>query len=264
MLDKSPEWHAERKKGIGGSDAGAIMSGKWRQLWEIKTGRAEPEDLSGVLAVAMGEVTEDLNLLWFERQTKRPVIARGMSLTHPYYGFMRVTLDGLVEHPNAVIEAKWTGAFNKIEEIEQRYMAQVHHNMMACGYDRAFLSVITGRPSYELIEIVRDENYAAALLRYEQEFWRYVETDTAPPDRGSIAAPIKPTAYRSVDMSQNNEWAYHAIGWLESIAASRKCDKSAKELRALVEPNVREAAGHGVKIARSKDGKLLIKEIGNV
>jgi predicted phage-related endonuclease len=217
--------------------------------------------LSGVLAVALGTVTEELNLLWFERQTGRSVIARGMSLTHPYYSFMRVTLDGLVQQPAAIVEAKWTSPFNKIEEIEQRYMAQVHHNMMVCGYDQSFLSVLTGKPSYELIEIARDDNYAATLLQREQEFWRYVETDTEPPDRGSVAAPVKPTTYRSVDMSQNMDWAYYAINWLRDIGASRRCDKAAKELRALVEPDVREAAGHGVRIARSKDGKLLIKEI---
>jgi putative phage-type endonuclease len=262
--EKSAEWHANRRLGIGGSDAGKIMSGQWRELWLEKTGRAEPEDLSGVLAVALGTCTEALNLLWFERQTGRSVAARGMSLTHPYYSFMRVTLDGLVQQPAAVVEAKWTSAFNKIEEIEQRYMAQVHHNMMVCGYDHAFLSVLTGKPSYELVEIARDDAYADRLLQYEQEFWYHVETDTAPPEREGVAPPIKPTVYRSVDMSGSNAWALHAGTWRENIDASRACDGAAKELRMLVEPDVGIASGHGVRIARSKDGKLLIKEIGNV
>jgi predicted phage-related endonuclease len=261
---KSAEWHANRRLGIGGSDAGKIMSGQWLELWLIKTGRAESEDLSGVLAVQLGTHTEALNLNWFERETGRRVIARGMSLMHPYYSFMRVTLDGLVEQPDAIVEAKWTGAFNKIEEVEQRYMAQCHHNMMVCGYDRAFLSVITGKPSYELVEIRRDDDYAARLLQYEEDFWRYVETDTAPPDREGVAAPVKPSVYRTVDMNGSNAWAMHAGTWRENIDASRACDRAAKELRALVEPDVGTATGHGVKIARSKDGKLLIKEIGNV
>jgi predicted phage-related endonuclease len=264
ILEKDAAWHANRRLGIGGSDAGRIMSGRWLELWLQKTGRAEPEDLSGILAVQLGTHTEALNLLWFERETGRRVIARGASLTHPYYSFMRVTLDGLVEQPDAIVEAKWCGAFNKIEEIEQRYMAQCHHNMLVCGYDRAFLSVITGKPSYELIDIRRDDDYAATLLQYEEDFWRYVETDTAPPDRDGVAAPAKPTTYRSVDMSSSNAWAANAETWRENIKASRDCDKAAKELRALVEPDVGTAIGHGVKIARSKDGKLMIKEMGNV
>ena len=50
-------WHAERRKGIGGSDANIIMSGDPERLialWREKRGEAEPEDLSGNLAVQMG------------------------------------------------------------------------------------------------------------------------------------------------------------------------------------------------------------------
>jgi predicted phage-related endonuclease len=259
---QSAEWHANRRLGIGGSDAGKIMSGRWLELWLVKTGRAEPEDLSDILAVQMGVVTEDLNLAWFERETGRKVVGRKMTMTHPYYGFMRVEFDGIVQQPDAIVEAKWTGPFNKIEEVEQRYMPQCHHNMMVAGYDRAFLSVITGKPSYENIEIRRDDDYAAKLLQYEEDFWGYVERDEAPPDRNSVAAPAKPSVYRSVDMNSSNAWAMHAGKWRETIEASRACDKAAKELRALVEPDVGTATGHGVRIARSKDGKLLIKEIG--
>jgi hypothetical protein len=62
-------------------------------------------------------------------------------------------------------------------------------------------------------------------------------------------------------MSGSNVWALHAGTWIENIGASRACDRAAKELRLLVEPDVGIASGHGVRIARSKDGKLLIKEI---
>mgnify|MGYP003125020012 FL=1 len=41
----------DRKKYIGGSDACRIISGDWIKLWEEKTGRTEPEDLSKKLAV---------------------------------------------------------------------------------------------------------------------------------------------------------------------------------------------------------------------
>jgi predicted phage-related endonuclease len=266
MLGLSAQQITDRRGWVGGSDAGKVMSGRWLELWLEKTGRSEPEDLYGVLAVQMGLHTEALNLYWFERETGLTVSLRGCEKAHPYYSFMHCTLDGMTEVGGkpAVVQAKWCNPFSKIEDIEQRYMAQVTHEMLVCGYDRAFLSVLTGKPSYELIEIARDEDYAATLLQYEQDFWRHVETDTAPPDREGVAAPVKPSVYRTVDMSASNAWAMHAGTWRENIGASRACEKAAKELRALVDIDVATATGHGVRIARAKDGKLLIKEIGDV
>jgi predicted phage-related endonuclease len=257
---------ARRRDWIGGSDAGRIMNGQWFDLWLLKTGRVEPDDLSDVLAVQLGVVTEELNLNWFERQTGHSVTRRGEEVAHPYYGFMHCTLDGLtsVGDQVAVVQAKWSNPFSRIEEIEQRYMAQVHHEMLVCGCSLAFLSVITGRPSYELIEIRLDDDYAGTLLRREQEFWSFVEYDEAPPDHGAVAAAVKPATYRTIDMSSSNSWAELAAIWLETITPSRRCDKSAKELRAMVGADVREATGHGVTITRSKDGRsLFLKEIRN-
>src|SRR6185369_16549270 len=86
---------ARRRDWIGGSDAGRIMSGRWFDLWLLKTGRVEPEDLSDVLAVQLGHATEELNLNWFERKTACAVTRRGEEVAHPYYNFMRCTLDGM-------------------------------------------------------------------------------------------------------------------------------------------------------------------------
>ena len=55
-----------RKGFIGGSDCVKIMQGDWLDLWQIKTGRKESDDLSRNLAVQMGIHTEDFNLSWFE------------------------------------------------------------------------------------------------------------------------------------------------------------------------------------------------------
>ena len=93
----SDEWHAERRKGIGGSDATIIMSGdpeKILRLWKEKRQEIEPEDLSNILPVMMGSFTEPFNIEWFEKQTGKTVTGRGdmrVSQEHPW---MRATLDG--------------------------------------------------------------------------------------------------------------------------------------------------------------------------
>src|SRR5450759_1905539 len=59
-----------RRTFIGGSDARIIMGDDEAvllRLWREKRGEAEPEDLSGNLIVQLGQATEDLNRVWYER-----------------------------------------------------------------------------------------------------------------------------------------------------------------------------------------------------
>ena len=48
LEDHPPEWHAKRREVIGGSDANKIMAGEWQELWEVKTGRSQGDDLSEI------------------------------------------------------------------------------------------------------------------------------------------------------------------------------------------------------------------------
>lgn len=52
---------------ISATDARRIMRGDGIQLWKEKKGLVQPEDLSGVLRVQMGVVTEAFNLCWWQR-----------------------------------------------------------------------------------------------------------------------------------------------------------------------------------------------------
>ena len=47
-----------------GTDEAALI-----QLWREKPGEVQPADLSDVLMVQLGAVTEDLNRRWYERNT---------------------------------------------------------------------------------------------------------------------------------------------------------------------------------------------------
>lgn len=255
----TPEQHAERRTRIGGSDAGKIVSGDWLPLWLEKTGRAEPEDLSWVLPVQIGIVTEQLNLAFYEHATGHTAFSRGEVYIHPDYPFIGTTLDGqtLIGHEPAIIQCKHVSAFAKIEEVEQRYYPQVAHEMLVTGAPVAFLSVFLGTLKHEIVEVRRDAEYIAQLLALEVEFWSFVERDEPPPSREPLMTPAPPERWRTVDFTTHNEWTSLAVDWLETTAAAKKNDKAAKGLRALIEPDVGEAFGAGVMVKRSKDGKSL-------
>ena len=59
----------DRHRFIGGSDARVIMGKDEKallRLWREKRGEEPPLDLSSVLIVQLGLVTEDLNRRWYE------------------------------------------------------------------------------------------------------------------------------------------------------------------------------------------------------
>ena len=132
----TPVQHSERRTRIGGSDAPKIVQGLWHDLWLEKTSRAEPEDLSWVLPVQIGIVTEPLNIAFFERASGKDVFARGSVYRHPAYHFIGATLDGLtlINDEPAIVQCKHVSAFAKIDEVEQRYFPQVMHECLVTGH----------------------------------------------------------------------------------------------------------------------------------
>src|ERR1700751_1009107 len=67
--DKAAPTSRNRRQFIGGSDARIIMGKDEKallRLWREKRGEEAPLDLSNVLVVQLGLVTEDLNRRWYE------------------------------------------------------------------------------------------------------------------------------------------------------------------------------------------------------
>lgn len=258
-LGLTAEQIAERRKGIGGSDAGRIMSGDWHSLFMEKTGRAEPEDLSRVLPVQLGIFTEAFNAHWYELTTGNALCARGQPVISKSYPFMRCTLDGLMG--DAVWQAKHVSGRQSIDEVVAHYTPQVTHEMLCTGLQRAVLSLLIGTDKFHVEEIPLDDFYGAMLIDKEREFWGYVERDEAPPQGAPIPPPAPPAKYRKVDMQGNNAWSDAAARWLVNKGPAAAFKKADGEIKAMVEADVGTAAGHGIVVKRDKRG-LSIKELG--
>lgn len=264
LLTKGDSWHETRARGLGGSDANILMGGDEAailHLWRVKRGEEEPEDLSGVLPVIMGTITEPLNRYWYTTQTGRAITDAGAQRCHAEYPFMRCEADGFTATESgapAVFEAKTVNAFSKVEEVEQRYMPQLHHNMAVCGVERAILSVFLGTLNWAHTEVALDDWYLAELIDREKAFWNAVQTGETPPGMAPVAAPVKPSEWRTVSMEGHNEWASFAVDWLANQKAAKAFEAAAKGIKALVEADVGEATGHGIACKRAKNGSLRI------
>ena len=252
----------DRRSFIGGSDANVILSGdpeRILRLWREKRGEEEPEDLSSSLPVMLGCWTEAFNRQWFERLSGETVREVGQSLVCAQHSWRRCTLDGVVESSGAVWEAKHTSAFAKSEEVLERYMPQLQHNMAVAGAERAILSVIFGNHKYEMIEIASDWLYQLELLDAEEEFWTCVQTGREPVPI-EPPPPPRPVGIREVCLEGNNAWASAAHDWITNREAAKIHASATSLIKSLIEEDVARAFGHGVEAKRSKSGAITIRE----
>lgn len=262
MLDLStlgltPLQQAIRSKYIGGSDALAIVTGDWPKLWAVKTGRAEPDDLSNNLAVIMGQFTEPLNIAWFKKQTGRAVTRCGEQVIHRTIPYLGCTLDGFVADLPAPLQCKHVARLDDATEL--RYTAQLTHEAVATDCDRYVMSVFIGNNKWEMLEGEVDPFFREEYLEQCRQFWLYIEQDVEPPAAQPLPVP-PPRQLMTVDMESSNEWCEWAYQWLGNRPAAQLCDRAAKHLKAMVEPDVGIATGAGVTVKRGRDDRLYLSE----
>jgi predicted phage-related endonuclease len=251
-----------RRRGIGGSDANIILSqdaGRIHQLWLEKRGEGAPADLSNALPVVLGCWTEPFNCQWFEQVTGRHITNAGATFTCRLHEWRRCTVDGLIE-TRSIFEAKHTSAFANADEVIERYMPQLQHNMAVTGYRQATLSVLFGNHKFEIFEVAADWLYQLELLEAEQAFWDCVLTGEEPVAAEAPPSP-RPIGTREVSLQGNNVWASAAADWLKHRDAAKLHASASASIKDLVEGDVARAFGHGIEAKRSKSGAITIREL---
>lgn len=248
-----------RRGYIGGSDARTIMGtdqAALLQLWKEKRGEAEPADLSDVLIVQLGTVTEGLNRRWYERHTGNAITNVQRRLHHPVHKWMAATLDGMVDPGGAVFEAKFMLPWTFTEEAAaEKHLAQLQHNMWVANARSAVLS-ITGGGKWVNIGVNTDPIYQHLLLTAEKKFWRCVMSGEEPRLFGVEPPRPRLEAVRVVDMSASNSWAELAATFSRTRPAFQEHEAAKADLKKLVPEDAREAAGHGLRAKRSKSGAI--------
>ena len=259
-LDLETNSAVRRQRFLGGSDARIIMGDDepaLLRLWREKRGEAEPRDLSDNLIVQLGNVTEDLNRHWYERNTGEVVTGVQQRVFHPVKRWMAATLDGVVERTGAVFEAKFMLPWTFSEEAAaEKHMAQLQHNMWVTNARTTVLSIITGGGKWVEITIPADPIYQHQLLTAERKFWNCVQSGEAPRLFGVEPPRPRLVAARIVDMSSSNAWAEFAISFQRTRPAYLEHEKSKGELKLLMPEDAKEAIGHGVRAKRSKSGAV--------
>lgn len=250
----------ERRKGIGASEANLIASGKWYDLWLEKIGEKQFKSPLSEWEAALRHCTEPLNLDWYEQTEQTELTMRGETVIGdlPY---MRASLDAFDPHLPGPVDAKhisdWTPG-DPIAWVHEKYFPQMQHQMMVTKTRKSALSVIIGSAAPVTVFIELDDFWCEAYQKMCDTFWACVRTRTPTPD---MPITIKTPPYhemRSVEMNTNS-WASLAADWLADKDASKRFKVTEAALKELVDPDVREAKGSGIRITRSRGGALSIK-----
>ena len=264
----------ERKGFIGGSDMRRIMDGDWVSLWQEKTGRVEPDDLSDVLPVQLGSFTEDFNINWFCKQNNCNVYKKQQTFEMNWNAVpLKGTVDGCVYISEAqhdvvtdeIVECKHTYEGNNMEACLSMYMPQIQFYMWLAQAKGCYLSVIFGNRRWESVYVQKDWQYIEQMQVRLQEFWQCVVKDEQPfgnlfseSKHGVSIDKIKVDGMVKRDASSDNEFISRCHDYIEQHQSAKLFESAKSDLKAMVANDEREVYCDLLTIKRDKRGALRI------
>jgi predicted phage-related endonuclease len=265
----------ERKGFIGGSDCVKIMQGNWLELWQVKVGLVESDDLSRNLAVQMGVHTEDFNLDWFSHEYGHELHNKQLSQEEEINGIpAKGTFDAMVYtessmttsfqqlHDAHIVEAKHTNAYNTMDKAIEYYMPQIQLYAYLADAEGTYLSVIFGNNKWECAYVSRDKEYFNSMWAVVSDFWGYVVRKEEPVGNdqpiqlGTDQIKVDDMVRR--DATKDNHFVDCAYTYTTLEADAKAFESSKKDLKQMVGDNEREVYCDHLTIKRDKRGALRI------
>lgn len=180
------EWLSWRRKGIGGSDAAAVMGQSpfctKRDLYYDKCG-IQPvmdEKESNWVAKEVGHRLEELVAQIFSSKTGLTVFPIRKMFQHPLYPFMVADVDYFIEFPDGssgILECKTTN-YNCQDKwannsVPVNYEYQGRHYMAVMNQNVVYFACLYGNNENEFIirKMERDLDIEADLIAEEEYFW---------------------------------------------------------------------------------------------
>jgi len=183
------DWLDARRKGLGGSDAGAILGlNKWASPLDVyldKTGKAQ--DQLDNPAMEWGRLLEPVVANKYAEITGNKVRRNNRILAHPEHDFILANLDREIVGQNGILEVKCTryagddwGPLGS-DIIPDSYLAQVMHYMSITGADFADVAVLISGNDFRIYHIKRDQELIDIMTKSLVKFWHeYVLAGIAP------------------------------------------------------------------------------------
>lgn len=189
------EWLRFRKKGIGGSDAGAVCGVNPYisplQVFADKT--SEEISVYDNEAMRQGRDMEDYVARRFMEATGKKVRRANAMFQDERYPFMLADVDRLIVGERAGLECKTVNLYCaeqwKDGQIPEHYRLQCYHYMAVLDLDCYYIAALLFGKEFVYQKIERDEEMIHDLQMVEKDFWyNHVLPGIPPAPDGSEAA----------------------------------------------------------------------------
>ena len=185
-LKDRDEWLQHRMSRIGGSDASCIVGmNPYRsnvELWQIKTGQLEPEDISDKPYVQYGTKAEMhlRELFQLDFPQYQVIYAENNMFLNDKYPFAHASLDGwMIEKETGrtgILEIKTTNILQSMQKekwnhrIPDNYYIQVLHYLMVTEFDFAILKAQL-KSEFSGNIYIQTRHYTIERSDVEAPFW---------------------------------------------------------------------------------------------
>jgi putative phage-type endonuclease len=263
-------FHAERKKGIGGSDVAAILGlDRYRtpeQVWLEKTGQVKPIDTM-TPDQERGVTFEIIAAQKFIQRTGIKLVQIPGRFQHPIHKFMLANIDFFTEGREVLAEVKCPslGMYSRIkrEGLPDSWRLQMQHYMAVLGLGSAII-VIFCADRMELVHftVERDDILIQHLIEKETEFWTLVETMTPPPDVISEIRGQEIVVVGSVTKRSDAEFTQAMAFFREAKALVKTAEQAEEEAKERLlevvgdKPGIYEVEGMGRVHYQEREGRV--------
>ena len=247
-------WLRERRRGIGGSDIGAILGlSKYRSPLDVyldKIGEAPEEEISD--AMYWGTVLEQIVADEYARRTGSKVRRVNAICVSDDAPWRRASIDRVVAGQRKILECKTAGSHmagdwgpSGSDEVPDVYRAQVAWYQHVLDYDDADLAVLIGGRDYRIYHLPRDRGLEQLIVHAAAKFWIEHVCKKIPPD--PICDRDLSTLY-AVDNGEaldvtGDDATISAVERLADINAQIKSlESSKKDIRAQIAGKMRDAS----------------------
>jgi putative phage-type endonuclease len=193
----SPDYHdistPKSPAGISASEAAIIMGLNEMvspyQLWMLKTGRAQPDDLSELPQVNSGATLEDLIVQEYAKRMNCKVTKIKHTLFHKDHPFILdqdiLRYSSKIENHFGILECKFVMLAKDnwksgSDTVPLPYIVQMQYQLAVTNHKEADLAVLIGGHDFRIYHFKRDETLISKIIEEVKAFWHCVETDTPP------------------------------------------------------------------------------------
>lgn len=265
---QSPEWHALRASGIGGSDIAAICkTSPWTSpftLWAKKTGRIE-DTVGASEAAEWGNILEPVILDQFEKRSGLTVHRDVGTWAHKNRSWQLANPDaiwedadgnlGIVEVKTSRYEDDWTNG------VPEYYKTQVYWYAQTFGFESTiYVVALFAGSKYRTFELNPSAFEQENNLSEVEKFRQYLDTDTQPDFDGATSTYETVRALHpdidtesEVDLGDLWEHAANALGD-EKTASNKATEMKSRIIDALGKAKKGTYDGNVVVTRQSRSG----------